>query len=124
MGKPTLASMIAESLRAQDVSRDRLSSPERWLIPYAERLARRIEPAPLPMAHLGPAARLFERAFAGECVRGVISIPVRHGKTTLAKAAICGGLRRNPRARFNYASYAADLAEAKMYEVRQLCPGE
>lgn len=125
MPKPTLAGFIAGSLRAQDVSADRSAAPgDGWLVRYAERLARRREVRPLPMRHLEPAARLFERAFAGERVRALISIPVRHGKSTLAQAAILGGQRRNPRMRINYASYAADLAEAKMYEVRQLAEGE
>jgi hypothetical protein len=123
MPRPTLASMIASSLRAADIQAS-AEQTEGWLIPYAERVARRCEVKALTMRHLAPAARLFERAYAGEKVRGLISIPVRHGKTSLAKAAILGGLRRNPRIRINYASYASDLAEAKTYEVRQLAPGE
>lgn len=124
MPKPTLAGMIAANLRAAQLAEDRGDNSPGWLIRYAERVARKTEVNPLPMRHLYPAARVFERALAGEEVRALISIPVRHGKTTLAKAAILGGLRRNPRMRINYASYAADLAEAKMFEVRQLADGE
>ncbi len=123
MPRPTIASLLASSLRAASVVED-AKADRGWLIPYAERLARRREVKALPMKHLAPVAALFERAFAGERVRAVVGIPVRNGKSTLAQAAILGCLRRYPKARINYASYAADLAEAKMYEVRQLATGE
>lgn len=125
MPRLTLSKLASAHLRTQDAAEEARRGDEGWLIPYAERLARkRWKKKPLPMYHLAPAARLFERAFAGEEVRGVIGFPVRHGKSTLAQAAILGGLRRDPSMRINYASYAADLAEAKMYEVRQLCAEE
>lgn len=116
--------MTRSSLAQLALSQLTADVPEEGLIAYAERLARRTEVQPLPMAHLAPVAALFERAMRGEPVRAVIDAPVRHGKTTLVKAAILQTLRRNPRARINFGSYAADLAEAKMYEVRSLARGE
>ncbi len=119
MKRSPLAADLAARLHARDISED-----DGGLIRYAERLAKRTETSPVTMRHLAPVARLFERAAAGECVRAVIAAPVRHGKTTLVKALILYLLRRNPRLRINFASYASDLAEAKMYEVRQLAPSQ
>lgn len=119
MKRSPLAADLAARLHARDIAED-----DRGLIHYAERLAQRTETKPVPMRHLQPVAELFERAAAGECIRAVIAAPVRHGKTTLVKAAILYLLRRNPRLRINFASYASDLAEAKMYEVRQLAPSQ
>ena len=119
MKRSPLAADLASRLHRRDIAED-----DRGLIHYAERLAQRTETKPVPMRHLQPVAELFERAAAGECIRAVIAAPVRHGKTTLVKAAILYLLRRNPRLRINFASYASDLAEAKMYEVRQLAPSQ
>lgn len=119
MKRSPLAADLAARLHARDISED-----DGGLINYAERLAKRTETSPVTMRHLAPAAALFERAFAGERVFAVIDGPVRHGKTTLGKAAILKGIRANPRLRVNFASYASDLAEAKMYEVRQLAPSQ
>ena len=119
MKRSPLAASLAASLHARDIAED-----DGGLIAYAERLSKRTETSPVPMRHLAPVAQLLERAAAGECVRAVIAAPVRHGKTTLVKASILYLLRRNPRLRINFASYASDLAEAKMYEVRQLAPSQ
>ena len=119
MKRSPLAADLASRLHRRDIAED-----DGGLIAYAERLSKRTETSPVPMRHLAPVAQLLERAAAGECVRAVIAAPVRHGKTTLVKASILYLLRRNPRLRINFASYASDLAEAKMYEVRQLAPSQ
>ena len=119
MKRSPLAADLASRLHRRDIAED-----DGGLIAYAERLSKRTETSPVPMRHLAPVAALLERAAAGECVRAVIAAPVRHGKTTLVKASILYLLRRNPRLRINFASYASDLAEAKMYEVRQLAPSQ
>jgi hypothetical protein len=115
-----LALDLAARLQAQDVAED-----DGGLIKYAERLARRREKErALTMRHLAKVARLYERALAGECVRAVACAPQRHGKTTLDQAAILRHLRHRPTDKINFGAYASDLAEAKMFEVRTLAPGE
>lgn len=70
--------------------------------------------------HLAPVARLFERAFAGEALRAVISLPPRHGKTELLLHAIVWWLAQNPEARLAYASAGADIARKKSGRARTL----
>lgn len=104
------------------------------LIRFAERVARRREGArALPMHHLAPLARAYERAeeatFARdpERVAPVFEVhhaAVQHGKTSLIQAAILRALKRNPRAWIAYAAYNESTAVAKMYEVRQLADAE
>lgn len=119
MKRSPLAESFAAALHRRDIAED-----DGDLIRYAERLAERTETKPVTMRHLAPIARLFERARAGESVKAVIDAPVRHGKTSLVKASILDALRREPKTRINFASFASDLAEAKMYEVRQLAPSQ
>ena len=99
------------------------------LVAYAERLARRREKRAAPMHHLAPIAHQCEeaeRAMRGERppVYAVMHAAVQHGKTSLLQADILRTLRRNPRARIGYASYAADIAEERMWKCRELAAGE
>lgn len=129
MPRLTLSQLVASSIRAADSGQD-----DGGLIPYAERVARRIEgERALPMRHLAPLASSYERAEEAVMARDPARVspifevhhaPVQHGKTTLIQRAILRTIRRNPRAWIAYAAYNADTAVAKMYEVRKLCEGE
>src|SRR5690606_7743802 len=55
--------------------------------------------------HLAPVADAFERSMR-ETVEVCISVPPRHGKTTLVLHAIVWILLQNPNAQILYASYA------------------
>lgn len=60
--------------------------------------------------HLAPVADAFERAMRGTVVEVCISVPPRHGKTTLLIHAIVWILVQDPRAQILYASYAHSFA--------------
>ncbi len=129
MPRPTIASFLSASLRAQGTTAD-----DGGLIKYAERITRRIEGSrALPMGHLQSLADAYERAELAIRARDPLvqhpvfechHAPVQHGKTTLIQRAILRILRRNPRAWIAYCAYNQDTAVAKMYEVRQLCEAE
>lgn len=100
------------------------------LIAYANRLARRRDPArAAKMDHLAPIAErceLAERAMLGERPRieAVMHAAVQHGKTSLLQAFVLRTLRRYPRARIGYVAFNSDRAEGKMWECRELAFGE
>lgn len=100
------------------------------LIAYAQRLARRRDPSKAaPMYHLAPMAEKYEQAEAAmrgkrAPVYAVMHASVQHGKTSLIQADILRTLRRNPRARIGYASYASDIAEERAWVCRELAHGE
>lgn len=100
------------------------------LIAYANRLARRRDPArAAKMDHLAPIAErceAAERAMRGNGppVFTAMHAAVQHGKTSLLQAFVLRTLRRNPRARIAYVSFNADRAEGKMWECRELAHGE
>lgn len=124
-----LLSHLASRLHAADLSAD-----DGGLVQYAGRLARRREgPRALSAEHLAPLASGYERALTAiqtadpDRVAPVLEChhaPVQHGKTTQIQAAVLRTLRHHPRAWIAYAAYNESTAVAKMYEVRQLCPGE
>lgn len=125
------ASPLLASLRASLAE----SAEDEGLLAFAERIARRREGSrALSMRHLQPLAdgyeraeRAYVRAMAGLATEPVFEAhhgPVQHGKTTLIQAFVLWILKRHPRAWIAYPAYNADTSIAKMYEVRQLAPGE
>lgn len=63
--------------------------------------------------HLEPMTDLLERSIA-ERVLALVSIPIRHGKTTVLVAAIVWTLLRKPTARILYVSYAHGFAKKQV----------
>lgn len=71
-------------------------------------------------AHLAPVADHFERAARGEAVEVCISVPPRHGKTTLLVHAIVWILMQDPTAQILYASYAHGFAAKQVRKAMAL----
>lgn len=71
-----------------------------------------ISPRYDPPRHLGPLLELLDQAERGP-VRGVVSVPPRHGKTETLLHAFARRLRQRPWETIAYASYAADVAHSK-----------
>lgn len=69
--------------------------------------------------HLAPVADAFERSMT-ETVEVCVSVPPRHGKTTLVLHAIVWILLRNPRAQILYASYAHGFAAKQVRKARKI----
>lgn len=67
--------------------------------------------------HLAPIARLIERSLT-EPVRGLISVPPRHGKTELIMHGLAWLLRAAPERTHAYVTYAAQVAYSKSRVVR------
>jgi hypothetical protein len=105
-------------------------SPERItadaLLTFAQAVATRIlGKQAASMEHLRPLAeQLIEmlRAVLGERepVKFVAHAAVQHGKSTLLQAFVLFALRLCPWLRIGYASYAADIAQDKMWVCRDL----
>lgn len=70
--------------------------------------------------HLAKVAALFERAYKGETVKAVISLPPRHSKTELMLHAIAWFLAKDPSKQIAYASATAALSRKKSDRARTL----
>jgi len=70
--------------------------------------------------HLAPVAAAFERSMSGETVEACISVPPRHGKTTLILHAIAWILTQDPTAQILYASYAHGFAAKQVRKAMHL----
>ena len=70
-------------------------------------------------AHLASVAAMLERA-SREPVRGVVSLPPRHGKTELMKHAVAHRLLSRPDTRVIYATYGQRFSEKRSREMRTL----
>jgi hypothetical protein len=118
------------AVRTAEESTAREIEDDGGLVAYAQRIARRRDPnKAAPMHHLAPIAarcEAAERAMRGQAppVYAVMHAAVQHGKSSLLQAFILRTLRRNPRARIGYASYAKDIAEERTWVCRELAHGE
>ena len=125
-----LKSREVDAATVEAQARARALEEDGGLIAYAQRIARRRDPAKAaPMHHLAPIAERCEqaeRAMRGEVppVFAVMHAAVQHGKTSLLQAFVLRTMRRNPRAKIGYVSFNAARAEGKMWTVRQLAHGE
>lgn len=70
--------------------------------------------------HLAKVAALFERAYQGEAIKAVISLPPRHSKTELMLHAIAWFLLKDPARQIAYASATASLSRKKSDRARTL----
>jgi len=70
--------------------------------------------------HLEEFVRLLEQAPRGN-LRAMVSVPIRHHKTTTVMCAISWWLRRDPTLRVVYMSYSAKRAQEIGKDIRDLC---
>lgn len=70
--------------------------------------------------HLAKVVDVARRIDAGEAVRVVVATPPRHGKTTTWLHVLAWLLRRKPDWPVAYITYAAELAQSKSYEARNI----
>jgi predicted phage terminase large subunit-like protein len=82
---------------------------------------RRVSPERPPPAHFAPVLAQLERAARGKSkVRVLLSMPPRHGKTTLIQHAIAWWLTRYPGETCAYASYSDRQAWSKSRGTREI----
>ncbi len=77
----------------------------------------RVSPRYEPPVHLAPVVELLERS-RREPVRGLVSVPPRHGKTELIAHGLAWLLSRDPRRTHAYVTYAAQVAYSKSRSIR------
>lgn len=85
------------------------------LLDFIPRVSRGLE-AP---RHLQPYIDILERADR-EPIRAVIAAPPRHAKTESTVHALAWWLKRNPRGRFAYATYAQALSDSIAFKARSI----
>lgn len=103
--------------RARAVRGPRQNAPRE--VPRLLQLVPKISPHLQEPTHLEPVADAFERSLT-ETVEVCISVPPRHGKTTLILHAIVWILLHNPRAQILYASYAHNFAAKQVRKAMRL----
>lgn len=74
----------------------------------------------MPPKHLEPLTSRIERAIRGERIRVVVHAPPRCAKTETVLHSVSYGLKYDPRLRFGYSSYNADIALAKSRDARDI----
>ena len=77
----------------------------------------RVSPRFEPPCHLAPVVDLLERS-RREPVRGLVSVPPRHGKTELISHGLAWLLDVDPRRTHAYVTYAAQVAYSKSRAIR------
>jgi predicted phage terminase large subunit-like protein len=119
---------MATALRTEDIARlpaEKQARARQLLqrLHGGEMLAdfiRRLSPYRPPPRHFEPVIRLIERAARGEQVRAAISMPPRHGKTTLFQHAFPWWLTRAPADTCGYFSYSDTQARSKSRVAREI----
>jgi len=80
----------------------------------------RLTPHYMRPTHLEPLTQRIERALRGERIRVVVHAPPRCAKTETVLHSVSYGLKLDPRTRFGYASYNADIALSKSRDARSI----